>query len=128
MKFIAWLDCTPNKSDISRRELYKDTEYLNIMPNNDIMWLIDLALNAGLCQSTKDGLIDTSWHELKAWGEINNHNGWILNVIKKLSKDYVSFYYQAKDQYCDSPIQFEKKEVAGAKQLKSFLLARKKHG
>lgn len=127
MQFNAWLDTSDKLDKPSRREQYKGTHILDFEPEYNAYWLIDAIYSCGIAESNNESISEVSWHEIKAWCEINNQGAWLANTIKRLSRDYVTCYYKYFNKYCEPPIEMEheKKPVAGAEQLKAFLLARK---
>ena len=130
VQYLAWLDAIPDGAKESRRSQYVGTEYLEVEPEFNYSWLINLALDCGLYESTDSGLTGISWQNINAWKQINNIDTWSANVVKRISNEYVSYYYKSRDKFSDSPLEqhreAKRKVVAGEQQLKAFLLSRKK--
>ena len=122
---MAWLDATPDGSKESRRKSYNDAPITQIQPDDDCIWLVQLAIECGLFTSTGYGLSPISWVEVLAWQEATYNKGlWIAGTIKALSSTYTSEIVTAKDITKGSPlselVDIKEQRKTVANQFKNF--------
>ena len=69
------------------------------MPKIDYAeYIVELAFEIGICQSTELGLVETSWAEIHAWSQVMRLKLSNLEciAIKTLSRSYIDQTYKSK--------------------------------
>lgn len=106
VRHMGWLDATPDKEKRPRREMYKGSPLETAEPDPIASYVVEMALDCGLCNYTSSGgVIPTPWTEIRAWQEATGNEGWWLaQAVRRLSKDFVSEFYKARDPVSQPPI------------------------
>jgi hypothetical protein len=106
----AWLDCIPEKSDISRREKFGADSPMVDMPELDgADYIIPYLAEVGPATTNGMALSAIGYSEIRQYAAITNTHltPWDAHMIRHLSRVYVSQHHAAKKPSAQSPYQSE---------------------
>lgn len=125
MRYLAWLDSTPEKKKQTRRQAFGPDSVEEPEPNG--AWLVYLAQECGLRATGSFGIEPISWADVVAWAESVGEPGrWIRIMVRRLSMEYVKQYAKSSDPACPSPLEpdVEARRQIVRDQLRRFIQAR----
>lgn len=118
VRHLAWLSATPKPDPASRRgkaaadhpqisrmERLKRSGVTPPMPPNPSPQLFDRLLKIGLCEGNGMALVPITWREIDAFcGRMHiDPPSWQIDLIHRLSVDYVAESRRAEDEHCPPP-------------------------
>ena len=126
------MDAVPEDSKQSRKQQLKGSGFLNIEPDTRALWLINIAFECGLYQSSGMGLQPVGWVDINNYMIATGRKWtWLSKVIRRLSLDYLNEYHAAKEPGKASPFQelldVEVNRDNVKRQLKNFIKAKKRY-
>lgn len=134
-KHLAWLNVTPEGEKKSRREELSGSQESSpflILPDvEEASYIVDMWHECGTCGQGMSGPVPLTWSEIKAWKDLSgiNISHYELSSIRKLSIEYVGFYFEAQAKDCPAPhaIQIEQLDrTAVSNRIKGVLSSFKK--
>ena len=95
------------------------------MPKCIAEYLVLLFYEAGLCEQGINGAVTLSWKEINSWLDATKRSlsPWEVNMIRDMSKEYVSELHSASDKYRPMPFSESEETIntdSNADMLSSF--------